>query len=375
MKIVVAMDSFKGTLSATEACRIVSEAASSVLPDARIQVKPMADGGEGTAKAMIVARNGQWIPQKVMGPLPDMKIEAGFAWFEDTRTALVEMACASGIELLEPKQLNPLKTTTYGTGQLIKAAAERQPCEILLAVGGSATVDAGVGAAMALGWEFIDELGQEIGLGGGEIEKIRDIIPPSDPLNCSVKVLCDVDNPLCGPTGAAEVFGPQKGADPEMVKQLDDAIGRLSDLVKEKTQIDVAWIPGAGAAGGLAGGSMAFMGADPVSGIDTIIEASSLEEAMHDADWVITGEGSFDHQSLMGKVVHGISRIARKTDAKLFVIAGQVSVSEEECKEHGIAAALSSRKEGMTLSHALENSPSLLGEAAKELCRHAAEYL
>ena len=239
MKIIVATDSFKGSLSAERACEIISETLTENLPKTTVIVKPMADGGEGTAHAMITACDGQWISQKVTGPLPQMEVEAGFAWFENTRTALVEMACASGITLLSDDQLNPMLTTTYGTGQLIKAAMENDPAEILLAIGGSATVDAGVGAAIALGWEFLDRDQKPIGLGGAEIKRIESIVPPSDTSQLKVKVLSDVDNPLCGPNGAAHVFGPQKGANDEMVKRLDNGIAKLVQLIKENESEDI----------------------------------------------------------------------------------------------------------------------------------------
>lgn len=364
MKIIVATDSFKGSLTAEKACGIIAETISEHLPDAQIIVKPMADGGEGTAKAMIAACNGKWMPQKAMGPLPEMEVEAGFAWFEDTKTALIEMACASGIELLEKQQLNPLKTTTYGTGQLIKSALEKEPKEIFLAIGGSATVDAGVGAAMALDWTFVDDKNESIGLGGGEIKKINYIIAPADKINCKIKVLSDVDNPLYGPNGAAQVFGPQKGAYPEMVNELDSAIKQLSDLIKKQFCIDVCEIPGAGAAGGLGAGAVAFMGAEIVSGIDTIMEVSNLKNDLQNADWIITGEGKFDSQSLNGKVIAGITKISQQTNTKVAVIAGDVRLNKSEYQKIRIAKAFSLRKEGMTAGYAIQHCKELLRQTS-----------
>jgi len=195
MKIIVAVDSFKGSLSATKACEIISKAIKSVSPEAEIVLKPMADGGEGTAEAMIMACDGQWIPKKVTGPLEEIEVEAGYGWFEKEGAVLVEMACASGLMLLTKGQLNPLKTTTYGTGELIKKALEKKPEKIYLGIGGSATIDCGVGAAMALGWRFLDDTGASIGLGGGELEKIKKIIPPEQKLGCRIEILSDVKNP------------------------------------------------------------------------------------------------------------------------------------------------------------------------------------
>lgn len=369
MKFIIATDSFKGSLSAEKACRIITDTISEHLPDAQVITKPMADGGEGTAKAMIAACNGIWIPQKVMGPLPEMTVETGFAWFENTKIALVEMACASGIELLNAEQLDPLQTTTYGTGQLIKAAAKKQPKEIFLAIGGSATVDMGIGVAMAQGWRFFNDENESIGLGGGEIEKIKVIIPPIDKILCKVKVLSDVDNPLYGPNGAAEVFGPQKGADPEMVKRLDSAIRKLSDRIYSDLGVNVSKIPGAGAAGGLGAGAVAFMGAEIVSGIDTIINAVNLKEDLQDADWIITGEGKFDTQSLNGKVIADVVKAAQQTNIKVAVIAGDVQLSKSEYSKFDIIHAIGLKKHGMTTEYTMQNCEKLLKESSYEFTK------
>ena len=370
MKIIIATDSFKGSLSAKRACHIIADAIAGQLPHARIIVKPMADGGEGTAEAMIDACHGQWIPKTVMGPLPNMTVEAGFAWFEDTKTALIEMACASGITLLHKEQLNPLRTTTYGTGQLIQAAIEKKPKEILLAVGGSATVDMGIGAAMAMGWDFRDKNGQSIGLGGDELEKIESIIPPDKPFNRTIKVLSDVDNPLYGPNGAAELFGPQKGADPQTVKKLDYSIKQISEIVRTQSGIDIADIPGAGAAGGLGAGAVAFMNAKIVSGIETIMEVSDLHEELQEADWIITGEGKLDRQSLQGKVVSGIIKAAQQTNTKIIVIAGDVQLNPSEYETFGIVNAIGLKKENMTTEYAMEHCESLLHKAGCEFAKN-----
>ena len=221
MKVVVATDSFKGTLKAHEASEIIASAIRECAPETRLVIKPMADGGEGTAAAMIAAADGRWIAQTAMGPLPQMRVEAGFAWFAD-KTALVEMASASGLELLSAGQMDPLATTTYGTGQLIKAAVQYGARKILLAVGGSATVDGGLGAATALGFKFLDNAGNPVPLGGAGLEKLAKMVEPDPSLLLSrddgrpvpVEILCDVDNPLCGERGAARVYAPQKGATP-----------------------------------------------------------------------------------------------------------------------------------------------------------------
>jgi glycerate kinase len=372
MKVVIATDSFKGTLTANEACEIIADAISESAPETELVIKPMADGGEGTARAMIKAANGRWIPQTVMGPLPNMRVEAGFAWFDDDRTALVEMASASGLELLSPEQMNPLNTTTYGTGQLVKAALEYGAHKILLAVGGSATVDGGLGAAMVLGWKFLDNQDNPVPLGGVGLEKITKIVRPEKLKLVPIEVLCDVDNPLCGEHGAAKVYAPQKGATPEMVEQLEKGLAHLAELARKQLQRDIDNVPGAGAAGGLAAGAIAFMDANIVSGIETVMARSNLRAELESADWVITGEGSFDRQSLYGKVVSGILKMASQSHTRLAVLAGQVNVPQQEYQKIGVAIAISCREDNMSLDYALKNSRELLYLAAQ---RFAKQYL
>jgi glycerate kinase len=392
MKIVVAMDSFKGSLTAVRACDIVAEAIRSLRPDATVVAKPMADGGEGTAATLMAAAGGEWVPVEVMGPLPDMRVNAGYVWLPATRTAVVEMATASGLPLLRPDQCNPLKTTTYGTGQLIRSAIERGADQILLAIGGSATVDGGVGAAMALGWRFLTADGREIALGGGALSEIREIFPPAngtsgpcpvprdasgesratdhesllDRLSPAVKVLCDVDNPLCGEHGAARVYGPQKGATPQMVEILDANLAHLAARVRDQLGENIKDLPGSGAAGGLAAGAVAFLDARLVSGVDEVIAQNHLKEELSDADWVITGEGRFDTQSLRGKVVSGVSRAARESGAKVAVIAGQVLLPPELYRRHGIEIALPLMTGSMTVDYAIAHTESVLAETARK---------
>ena len=366
MKIVIAFDSFKGSLTARQACQIASETILVEHQNIKTILKPMADGGEGTVNAILSAKKGQWIPHLVMGPLPSMQVEAGFAWFQEEKLALVEMAAASGIELLSKEQLNPLKTTTYGTGQLIQAAIEYGAEKILLAVGGSATIDGGIGAAMALGWKFVDKLNNEIKFGGGELGRISKIIKPLDFKLPVIEVLCDVDNPLCGEQGAAKIFGPQKGALPEMVECLDKGLFNLSQIIKSELGPDVINLQGAGAAGGLSAGAVVFMNATLVSGVETVIEEIALEKEMPDADWIITGEGCFDHQSLNGKVISGIIKTAQKYKTKIAVIAGRVLLSQKDYKKHGISIAIPCKKDSMDLDYAIKNSSQILSEAIHE---------
>lgn len=369
MKIVVAMDSFKSSISALSACKIIRETLLSINPELTVVSIPMADGGEGTAEAMMAARRGKWIKVQTMGPLPEMKVKAGFAFFLDTKVALVEMAKASGIELLSPKQVNPLKTTTFGTGQLIRVAANYGADKILLAVGGSATVDGGVGAAQALGWKFLDSKNKQIGFGGEQLGDIAQIIRPGKTDRPVIEVLCDVDNPLVGKDGAARVFGPQKGATPEMVEQLDAGLNHLAEVVKKQLGIEIDKIPGSGAAGGLSAGAIAFMDAKLVSGVETIIRETGLSKEVSDADWVITGEGRFDSQSLRGKVVSGVTKAAKQGKAKVCVIAGRVELPEKQWRDFGITDAIGLSDKTMNLAYAIAHTKSLLADAAKKFAQ------
>lgn len=371
MKIVVAMDSFKGTLRADEACAIISGVIEPLLSDVAVSTKPMADGGEGTARAMIEAAGGHWMPMEVAGPLADMRVQAGLARFDDG-AALVEMASASGLELLTPDRMDPLKTTTYGTGELVAAAAEGGAAKVFLAVGGSATTDGGIGAAAALGWKFLDEKGDPVALSGRGLDQIASIHRPAKLLLPPVEVLCDVDNPLTGRLGAARVYGPQKGATPAAVERLDRGLAHLAKCVREQLGCEIEHIPGAGAAGGLAAGAIAFMNGRIVSGIETVMSRSQLAAELDHADWVITGEGSFDSQSLCGKVVSGILKLAKQSDTRVAVLAGQVHMSPDEYRRAGIEVALATKPDDMPLEAAIENSRDLLARAARRLVR---EYL
>ena len=288
--------------------------------------------------------------------------------FED-KTALVEMASASGLELLRPEQMNPLYTTTYGTGQLIKAALDYGALKILLAVGGSATVDGGLGAASALGWEFLDNRDNQIPFGGTGLERLVKIVEPRNQSLVPVEVLCDCDNPLCGELGAAKVYAPQKGANPDIVERLEKGLAHLADVVREQLQRDISDIPGAGAAGGLAAGAVAFMNAELVSGIDTIMARSNLNAELKSADWIITGEGCFDRQSLSGKVVSGIAKSASQMHVPVAVLAGQVKVRPKEYKKLGIVTAVPCKPDDMSLDKALADSRALLSLAAKHFAR------
>lgn len=374
MKILLAFDSFKGSLSAAEVCAATAEGIRLVRPDVHLVERPMADGGEGTIDALEASLNGEWIPERVTGPLPDRIADAGYLWIEQTKTAVVEMAKASGLPLLTPSQYNPMLTTTYGTGELIARAVERGAKHIMLTVGGSATVDAGLGAASALGWIFLDKDGNELPPGGGAAEHLATIVPPAcnTPAQAllegrvTLDVLCDVQNPLCGPNGAAVVYGPQKGATPEMVQKLTSNHWKISEVVFQSLEKKIADFPGGGAAGGLAAGAVAFMNGEICSGIDAIMDAVGICEDLKNADWVLTGEGRFDSQSLQGKVVQGILNAAHPAGVHVGVIAGSIKLSESEWRAAGIEYAEQLQQPGMSLEETIEKSHDLLVHAGSD---------
>ncbi|MDJ0976051.1 MAG: glycerate kinase [Planctomycetota bacterium] len=339
MKIVVALDSFKGTLRAVEACAAAAEGLRAALPDATVLEVPLADGGEGTAETLMAAHGGSWVPVRVVGPLAPREVDAGFVWLAERQGAVVEMAVASGLPLLAREERNPLITTTYGTGQLLTAAIERGAKRLWLGVGGSATVDGGVGAASALGWRFLDDQGEPLPPGGAALARLAAIEPPPERERMPpVEVLCDVDNPLLGERGAAAVFGPQKGATPEQVDVLERSLARLAEVVQRDLGVDLTTLEGAGAAGGLAAGCVAFFDATLVAGIDAIMDACGLDPLLADATWAVTGEGRFDEQSLHGKVVSGVATRAARAQAKVAVLAGRIELAAERAGEAGIAA-------------------------------------
>jgi glycerate 2-kinase len=366
VKIVVALDKFKGSLTAPNACEIVSNALLSVQPEWHVVRKPMADGGDGTAEVLHATLGGEWVFLPVTGPLPKMSVTGRYLWLAGQNMAVIEMASTSGLALLQPEQRNPLQTTTFGTGELIRDAVARGARKILLGVGGSATVDGGAGAAMSLGWQFLNARGRPVGLGGGELEKIVQIVPPSGPRLPVIEVLGDVDNPLCGTHGAARVFGPQKGAPTDMIERLELGLRHLARLVKEQLGKDID-IPGGGAAGGLAAGSVAFMNACIVTGVETVMDAIGLDKELADADWVITGEGRFDEQSMRGKVVSGVTRLAAKHGVKVAVIAGSVQLPENAWHREGIELAISTTGPGMELDEAMASAEKLLASSARQL--------
>ena len=374
-KIVIALDAFKGGMTAPEVCAAVARGLRAVDPDLQLCQKPMADGGEGTAAALLSARKGgEWIPVRVKGSLPGQDVEAGYAWFPDTRCAVVEMAVANGLPLLRETERDPLQASTFGSGELIRAATRKGAERILFAIGGSATIDGGTGAAMALGGRFLNAAGTPVPLGGGHLGEIAQVVAPANTTLPPISVLCDVTNPLCGEEGAAVVFGPQKGATETTIPIFDEGLRNLARVVRRCLGVDIERIPGAGAAGGLGGGAVAFMNATLSPGIDTLMKVSGLHDALSDADWAVTGEGSFDNQSLDGKVVSGVARLARAAGVPVVVMAGRVLADSERFRRHGIVEALPTHAPEMPMAEVLRREAELLEQTAADWWRRRLDF-
>lgn len=368
-RVVLAFDSFKGSLNATEACDAVRAGLESVCPDLEIISCPMADGGEGTARLLMDALGGRWIPVQVTGPLFSMSVDAGFVWIESSRLAVVEMASACGLPLLDEDQRNPLETSTFGAGELIRAALNQGAEKIFLTVGGSASVDGGIGAASALGWHFFDALGKDVPACGKGLGLVAGMRCPPTFFMPEMEVLCDVTNPLCGPFGAALVYGPQKGASPGMAQKLDSDLRRFAEHIERVTGKKVAALPGGGAAGGLAAGAVAFFNAWLRRGIDVVMDAVGFDLAASGSDWVLTGEGRFDSQSLQGKVVDGVVSRARRVGARIGVLAGSIGLDETQWRAAGVSFATSIGKDGVGTEESIRRGGELLVESAADFAR------
>jgi glycerate kinase len=367
MRIVIAPDKFKGCLTAAEVADAIAAGVRRALPGAVIERIPLADGGEGTVDALVAATAGQIVPTRVMGPLPESQVHATFALLGDGRTAVVEMAAASGLHLLRPDQLNPEATTTCGTGQLLLAARERGARKIILGIGGSATTDGGAGCAQACGITFAAD-GKPVltPLTGGHL--VRHTLTVTNPHHAlediEILVACDVNNPLYGPKGAARVFGPQKGATPEQVERLDSALARLAQSTGNNP---LAHYPGAGAAGGLGFGLLAFLGARIVPGFDLIAQTLHLKDRLAGADCVITGEGRLDASSLHGKTAIGVARLCKELNIPCIALVGAVAEGAEGALAEGITKYLAIADPSMPLTQAMAQAPQLLQRAAQRL--------
>ena len=373
MKIILAPDSFKGSLTSMEVAEAMERGIKRVLPGADCIKIPMADGGEGTVQSLLDAVGGDLISCQVKGPA-GQSVTAGYGMLADNGTAVIEMAAASGLSLVSGKTMNPLKTTSFGTGELICHALDRGAQKIILGIGGSATNDAGVGMAQALGVVFRSGDGRIIrqnGSGGmlQQIESVdlEDIHPKLR--QAQILVACDVDNPLSGENGAACVFAPQKGADADMVQLLDDNLKHLAKVIKREIGIDVDAIPGAGAAGGLGAGLLVFAGAELKSGIEIISKATSIEFHLRSADLVFTGEGRVDFQTAFGKTPAGIARLAGAYGVPVIAIGGALADDAGEVFMHGINGLEAAITRDMPLDEALANSREYIANAAERVIR------
>ncbi|MFC1957217.1 glycerate kinase [Chloroflexota bacterium] len=371
MKIVIAPQSFKGSLSAREVAQAIARGIKRVLADAETVLLPVADGGEGTVDALVYSTRGQSMVTEVTGPLGE-KVAAGWGILGDRVSAVVEMAAASGITLVPTEKLNPLVATTYGTGELIRAALDAGCRRLIIGIGGSATNDGGAGMAQALGAKLLDENGEELPWGGVALARLRRIdISRLDYrlADCEIITACDVTNPLCGEQGASRIYGPQKGATEEMCRQLDKALKNYAQVVKSDLGIDVVDIPGAGAAGGLGAGLVAFLGAKLVSGIEMVSEAVGLSAHLRGASLVFTGEGRMDSQTLFGKTVAGVTAKAKAFRVPVVAIVGELAGDSEQVYRHGVAAVLSIAPGPISLEQSMAGAERLIADAAERAMR------
>ncbi|MBQ7340797.1 MAG: glycerate kinase [Oscillospiraceae bacterium] len=367
MKIVIAIDSFKGSLSSMQAGNAVKEAALRLKPDAAVVVKPLADGGEGTVEAL-AGFNAQIVELFVSDPI-GRPVKAAYCILNDTNTAVIEMAASAGITLVSGEERNPLETTTYGVGELIRDAINRGCRRFIIGIGGSATNDGGTGMLTALGYEFLDGAGQPIPLGAKGLEKLyriedKNVLPQLK--ECTFRIACDVNNPLCGELGCSAVYGVQKGATLQMIRDMDLWLKSYALLAGADPEV-----PGAGAAGGLGFAFLAFTNAELKSGIDIVLEEIRLEQEITDADLVITGEGRLDSQSVMGKAPVGVAKLAKKYGKTVIAFSGCVTEEAEVCNDHGIDAFFPVLRTVCTLEEALncENAYKNLKATAYQVLR------
>lgn len=370
-RIVAAPDSFKGSLTAREVAEAMEAGINRFDNSVKVVKVPMADGGEGTAQSMVDATGGRIISVTVKGPMGN-EVEAFYGILGDGRTAVIEMAAASGLPLVKPEERNPSIATTYGTGELIIHALDMGCRSIIIGVGGSATNDGGAGAAQALGVRFLDDTGNDIGFGGGSLDRLYKI--DINNLDSRIKdtritVACDVDNPLCGTRGASRIFGPQKGADNEMIEKLDRNLSHYADIIENTLGVNIKDFPGAGAAGGLGGGLMAFLGATLKKGVDIVTETVELENKIKDADLVITGEGMMDYQTIYGKTPFGVAKVAEKYGIPVVAICGSIGKGAEVLYDNGFTSIFSIIDKPMSIEEAMENSSELIQNCSERVVR------
>ncbi|MDR9889601.1 glycerate 2-kinase [Pseudenterobacter timonensis] len=369
MKIVIAPDSYKESLSAAEVAQAIEKGFREIFPDADYVSVPVADGGEGTVEAMIAATRGKRQQAEVTGPLGE-KVNACWGISGDGKTAFIEMAAASGLALVPPALRNPLLTTSRGTGELILDALDKGARNIIIGIGGSATNDGGAGMVQALGARLCDANGTEIGSGGGSLNSLNAIdISGLDPRlkECTIRVACDVTNPLTGDNGASRIFGPQKGATEALIVELDRNLAHYAEVIKKSLRIDVKNAPGSGAAGGMGAALMAFLGAELRSGVEIVTQALNLEEHIHDCTLVITGEGRIDSQSIHGKVPVGVANVAKKYHKPVIGVAGSLARDVGVVHQHGIDAVFSVLTTITTLEEAFRGAFDNIYRASRNI--------
>lgn len=371
MKIVIAPQEFKESLSGIEIAQAMQQGILRVWPDADTHLVPVADGGDGTLQSLVDASGGKIMTATVDDPL-GRPIEAVWGALGDGQTAVIEMARSSGLALLAPEERNPLITTTYGVGQLMSLALDAGYRHLIIGIGGSATNDGGAGMAQALGAKLLDAQGQELARGGGSLAELSSIDTSAlDPrlANTSIDVACDVNNPLCGETGASAIFGPQKGADAETVSFLDNALHRFGTLLRRDLGRGVMNTPGAGAAGGLGAGLMGFTNAQLRPGADIVIEALDFESRLEEACLVIVGEGQTDRSTIFNKAPVAVAQRARARGIPTVAISGSLGEGFEQVQDHGIDAAFSILDHCMTLEDAMSDTAQLVSNATEQVCR------
>jgi len=368
VKVVVAPNAFKGTLTATQAARAIAGGVREVFPDAEVIEVPVADGGDGTVEALVDANRGEYRSVTVDGPLGD-PVEARYGLIDSGRTAVVELATSSGLALLAPERRDPRRASTYGFGELLEAARSSGASEIIAGIGGSATNDGGAGMAQAVGYRLLDDAGQDLARGGAALARVQRIAGGSRIRDTSIRVACDVDNPLLGPKGASHVYGPQKGADELTVEELDAALAHLAEVVRRDLHVDVANEPGAGAAGGTGFGMVAFLGAVLVKGAPLVVEASGFDQALKGADLVFTGEGRVDEQTAFGKAPGEVAKRAKRARVPVVLLAGSKGPGWEALSKQGVTSIVTFTEEGIDPRQALNDPEGMLARAAVVACR------
>ncbi len=373
MKVVIAIDSLKGSLSSLEAGSAIKEGILRVNKEANVTIKPLADGGEGTTEALVQGYNGEYVNVTVTGPL-EKPVSAVYGYLKETKAAVIEMAQASGITLVTEAEKNPLLATTFGVGELIKDAIKKGCRSFIVGIGGSATNDGGVGMLKALGYEFFDVNGKSVGNGASCLSEIASISSNNaikELKECTFKVACDVTNPLCFENGATYIYGPQKGVTLETRDLIDAGMLNYANVTEKYIGKDNKNVAGVGAAGGLGFAFYSFLNAELTPGIDLIIEATKLEESIKGADYVITGEGRLDHQTAMGKAPVGVAKIAKKHGAKVLAFAGGVTKDAIACNDAGIDAFFPIVRGVTTLDEAMksENAFNNMADTVEQVFR------